>query len=249
MIPGGKNIAETLYLSLERGAQSARPLASIIKYGQLSENELALLEKSLSRLGLQAKEIEQVLAETLKKYKVEESTAKHRTAVLLGYRVRYLSYHFFNNVGRNVKASVGIKLREIREILTVHCKDREGSLARADEAIKSVIDLNRDLILGKNSDGLIESLRVDYVLTLALDGYCVERRSYTLIHIIGRYLNLAVLESLDENALNRRNGVFIGYRSHSGGKLRHKIGFKCGEFHILFLSFREFPREQGSASR
>jgi Holliday junction resolvasome RuvABC DNA-binding subunit len=93
MIPGGKNIAETLYLSLERGAQSARPLASIIKYGQLSENELALLEKSLSRLGLQAKEIEQVLAETLKKYKVEESTAKHRSVIYFSNGVAYFSNH------------------------------------------------------------------------------------------------------------------------------------------------------------
>ena len=87
-------------------------------------------------------------------------------------------------------------------------------------AFKLFININSKLVVGEGPYGLIKSLCVDYVLTLALDGYGVEHRSDTLIHIIGRYLNIAVY-SLDENALDRGDCILVGNSSHSGSKLIH----------------------------
>lgn len=72
------NKAKTLRQSLERGALFVRPLELIMQTGDLKEQELVLLERSLTSLHAQSQTIEQTLQELVQTYRQQESSAKQQ---------------------------------------------------------------------------------------------------------------------------------------------------------------------------
>ena len=136
--------------------------------------------------------------------------------------MNYLADSLLKHLCADFEATVGDKVGEIGEICSAKCKHREGCLSAGYLAVKLIVDIKGDIVIGKNSDGLVKTLCVDDKSSLSLDGYGNDGCTETLRHIVGGYLNESVIESLDKYTLYGGNGVFVGDHTHCRCQLVHK---------------------------
>ena len=57
----------------------------------------------------------------------------------------------------NGEALIGHEVGKVREVLALHCKHREGSLAGGYLAVELIVYVEGDILIRENSDRLIES--------------------------------------------------------------------------------------------
>jgi hypothetical protein len=123
--------------------------------------------------------------------------------------VNYLADHLAKHLCGNGKAVIGYEVGKVREVLTLKSKHREGSFTARDLTVKLVVDVDGDIVIGKNSDGLIKTLGVNDKASGSFNLDRINDGSEALVHIVGGNLYLSVVESFDEHTLDRSDRVLV----------------------------------------